>query len=59
MVIWCLSACPGYTVESSVLCLTWVAYECVWTVAAIQYYTLNIVDSLATPLSQISTHRIR
>jgi len=49
MVIWCLSACPGYTVESSVLCLTWVAYECVWTVALrFKYYTQH-----CTPLSQI------
>jgi hypothetical protein len=48
MVIWCLSACPGYTVESSVLCLTWVrlltCYECVWTVRLRdpQYYTQQL-----------------
>ena len=47
MVIWCLSACPGYTVESSVLCL-WVAYayECVWTLRRYcLYVTLNTAYS--------------
>ena len=50
MVIWCLSACPGYTVESSVLCL-WVAYayECVWTLRRYcLYYTQHCVQSLFT-----------